>query len=102
MARGYPRGAGEGVLISLRVSPGAKKAGIKGMYGEKAIKLLVAAPPEKGRANNEAERFLAEAPGVAASRVEVIRGVSGRDKTVLARGASEERASRALNGLLGE
>lgn len=101
MARGYLRGTGEGVLISLRVSPGAKSTELKGVYGENALKLSVAAPPEKGRANSEAERFLAEALGVAASRVEVIRGGSGRDKTVIARGASEKRASRALDGLLG-
>ena len=71
------------------------------MYGDKAIKLSVAAPPEKGRANAEVERFLAEALGLAVSQVEVVRGGSGRDKTVLARGASEKQASRALDGLLG-
>lgn len=101
MSRGYLRGAGEEVWISLRVSAGAKNTGIKGMYGDKAIKLSVAAPPEKGRANAEVERFLAGALGLAVSQVEVVRGGSGRDKTVLARGASEKQASRALDGLLG-
>lgn len=99
VARGYLRGAGEGVLISLRVSPGARSTELKGLYGENALKLSVAAPPEKGRANAEAERFLAETLDVRSS--EVIRGDSGRDKTVLVHGVSEETVGRALEGLLG-
>ena len=101
VARGYLRASEEGVLISLHVSPGARSTELKGLYGEKAIKLSVAAPPEKGRANAEVERFPSGALGVAASRVEVLRGVSGRDKIVLARCASEEHAGRALDDLLG-
>lgn len=102
VARGYPRGTSEEFPISRRVSPGAKKTGVKGMYGERAVKLLVAAPLAKGHANAGAERFPAWAPKVAASRVEVIRGGSGRGKTVLARGASGERVSRALDVPPGE
>ena len=79
----------EGVLILLRVSPGARRSEIEGAYGEGALKLRVAAPPVDGKANAEAERLLAGALGVARSGVSVVRGAKGRDKTVLVRGASE-------------
>lgn len=87
--------------VYLRVSPGAKKTELKGVYGEWAVKLSVAAAPEKGRANAEVERCLAEAFGVTASRVEVVRGAASRDKVALVRGASEARMGRALDELLG-
>lgn len=88
--------------VALRVSPGAKKTGIKGTYGETALKLAVAAPPEKGRANAEVETLLAAVLGVAASQVEVVRGASSRDKVALVRGNSEKRVNEALEELLCE
>ena len=48
-----------GVYVKLRVSPGAKSTAVKGVYGESAIKLSVAAPPVEGKANAEVERYLA-------------------------------------------
>ncbi|WP_053058075.1 DUF167 domain-containing protein [Rubrobacter aplysinae] len=87
--------------ISLRVSPGAKKPGIKGFYGERAVKLSVAAPPEGGRANAEAERLLAAAFRVSDSGVEVIRGASSRDKVALVRDVSREQVYEALDNVLG-
>lgn len=101
MARGYLADSGDGVRITLRVSPGAKKSEIKGLYGERAIKLSVASAPEKGRANTEVERLLAEIVGVAPSEVEVVRGASGRDKVALVRGVPRERVGGSLQGLLG-
>lgn len=90
MARGYLGASAEGARVFPRVSPGPKKPGIKGLYGERELKLAVAA-----------ERFLAEAVSVTASQVETARGASGRDKVALVRGVSEGRAGRALDDLLG-
>lgn len=101
MAREYLVGSGEGVRISLRVSPDAKNSGIKGLYGDRMVKLSVTLPPEKGKANAEVEGLLAEVFGVGVSAVEVVRGASGRDKVALVRGVSLERALGALDGALG-
>lgn len=92
----------EGVRLSLKVSPGAKRSGIKGLYGGRAVKLSVASPPEKGRANAEVERLLAGPFGVGASEVEVVRAAAGRDKVAQVRGVSEGRIGEALDDLLGE
>ena len=100
MSRGFLVPTGDGVLIQLRVSPGAKRSSLDGAYGEDALKLRVAAPPVDGKANAEAERFLAEMLGVPRSEVAVVRGVSGRDKSVLVRGAAEGELREALSDQL--
>lgn len=100
MSRGFLVPTGDGVLIRLRVSPGAKRSSLDGAYGEDALKLRVAAPPVGGQANAEAERFLAKLLGVPRSEVAVVRGVSGRDKSVLVRGAAEGELGEALSDQL--
>ncbi|CAN5773063.1 hypothetical protein BH23ACT11_BH23ACT11_03310 [soil metagenome] len=45
-----------GTLLTLRVSPSAKKTGFVGLYGESALKLKVAAPPVDSKANVEVDR----------------------------------------------
>ena len=82
---------GEGALGRLRVSPNAKSTGLQGPYGEAALKLRVAAPPAGGKANAEVERFVARMTGAAPSTVRVVRGFSGRDKTVFVDGVGAER-----------
>jgi uncharacterized protein YggU (UPF0235/DUF167 family) len=70
------------------------------LYGEHVIKLFVASPPEKGRANAEIEGLLAEVFGVGVSAVAVVRGAPGRDKVALVRGVSLEQALDSLDGVL--
>ena len=85
--------------MGLRVSPGAKRTALKGFYGEAAVKLAVSAPPVDGKANAEAERFLAGILGVAPSRVSVVRGASSRDKSVLVRGVGADEVLDRLGPL---
>ena len=96
----FVRPAKGGAYLKIRVSPGAKSTVVKGLYGEGAIRLSVAVPPIDGRANTEAERYLATLIGVERSRVAVVKGASSRDKLVFVRdfGADELRAR--LNDLL--
>ncbi len=60
------------------------------------MKLKVAAPPRGGRANAEAERFLAELLGIPHPDVTVVRDASGRDKVVLVRGLEEDEVKKVL------
>ena len=89
-----------GVLVRLRVSPGAKSTGLQGTYGEEALGLRGAAPPVGGKASAEAERFLAGLVGAAPSEARVVRGLSARDKTVLVGGVDAARARRAITSQL--
>jgi uncharacterized protein len=87
---------GDDALVRLRVAPNAKTTGLQGPYGDTALKLRVAAPPVDGKANAEVERFVAERMGAAPSRVRVVRGLSGRDKTVFVDGVGVERVREVL------
>ncbi len=90
----------DGVYVKLRVSPGAKNTAVKGLYGEEAVKLSVAVPPANGKANREAERYLAALIGVERSRVTVAKGASSRDKLVFVRGAKAEAVREGVVGLV--
>jgi uncharacterized protein (TIGR00251 family) len=86
----------DGILLNLRVSPGARRSSVEGPYGKSVLKLKVAAPPLDGKANAAAVRLLAEFLGVPRSDVTVVRGASSRDKVVLVRGVGEEDIRKVL------
>ena len=86
--------------MRLRVSPGSKRSSVNGLYGEAAVRLSVAAPPVDGKANAEVEKFLSILLHVPKDDVCVVGGASGRDKTVLVRGARPEQVRVRLGALL--
>jgi uncharacterized protein len=97
----FVRPSKDGALLRLRVSPGSKRSSVNGLYGEARVpRLSVAAPPVDGKANAEVEKFLSKLLGVPKGDVCVIRGASGRDKTVLVRGARPEQVRTCLGVLL--
>lgn len=83
--------------LRIRVSPGARKTEIVGRQGE-AWKVRVAAPPERGRANDAVLKLLAERLRVPAAELSLVAGSSGRDKVVELRGLGAEEAGRRLEG----
>ena len=70
---------GEGRL-ALRVTPGARTEGIEIAEGRLLVK--VRAKPQGGAANAAVLTLLAQALGVAASRLQMLRGATARDKLV--------------------
>lgn len=89
------RAAPEGATLKVRVAPGARRERIVGVHGD-ALKVAVAAPPEKGRANDAVIRLLAKALGVPPAQVVVARGPGSRDKVLLFRGLSPEELRRRI------
>jgi uncharacterized protein YggU (UPF0235/DUF167 family) len=69
----------EGRLV-LRVTPGARGESIVVDGGRLLVK--VRAKPEDGKANDAVLALLAAALGVATSRLQLLRGATGRDKLV--------------------
>ena len=68
-----------GTRLRLRVKPGARKTAIVGVHGG-ALKIVVAAAPEKGRANRGVVKLLAEALGLPSSAVAITSGETSQDK----------------------
>jgi uncharacterized protein (TIGR00251 family) len=71
----------ESTRLRLRVVPGAANAGVVGRYGD-AWKVRVAAPPERGAANDAVVELLAHTLGVRAGDVRLVSGHGSRDKIV--------------------
>lgn len=76
--------------------PGAGQPGVVGRYGE-SWKLRVAAPPERGKANDAALELLAESLGLASSDLRLVSGHGSRDKTVEISGLTLDEAEKRLS-----
>jgi uncharacterized protein len=87
--------AGPSTLLRLRVSPRATGAHVVGRHGE-AWKVRVAAPPERGKANDAVLELLAEALRVPPTRLAPVTGARGRDKVVSVAGLTEDEVERRL------
>jgi uncharacterized protein YggU (UPF0235/DUF167 family) len=81
--------------IRVRLTPRAARDEIAGWRGDLLL-LRVTAPPVAGRANAAAERLLAGVIGVPKSRVRVVAGMRGREKTMAIEGMDREEALRRL------
>jgi uncharacterized protein YggU (UPF0235/DUF167 family) len=68
-------------LLSVRVHPAARRAGVEKL-GPREYKIHVTAPPEKGRANAEVLAALAAELGVPPSRLRLVGGAASRIKLV--------------------
>ncbi len=89
--------AGE-TRLKLRVSPGARRPGVSGRYGN-AWKVRVAAPPEDGRANEAVLRLVSDVLG---APVELVAGHASRDKVVAVSGVTLADAERLLSVAAGK
>jgi len=67
-----------GAEIAVRVTPKASRNKIE--PGEGVLRIYVTVVPEDGKANKAVIKLLANALGVAKSRLVLARGASGRDK----------------------
>ena len=69
------------VKIRVRVVPRAKKNRILGWQGD-ALRVHIAAPPIKGKANEALVKFLADEWGVSRASVKIIKGETAREKAL--------------------
>ena len=84
--------------FAVRVIPRAKVNEIAGMVGG-TLKVRIAAPPAKGKANEALVEFLAQALGVRKRQVEIVSGQRARNKTIRVRGLSEKEVRKRLRNL---
>jgi uncharacterized protein (TIGR00251 family) len=67
--------------LSIHAIPGARRTQAAGAYGT-ALRVRLAAPPANGKANAALLAWAAQAFGVTLRQVELLHGVSGRQKTL--------------------
>jgi uncharacterized protein (TIGR00251 family) len=85
------------MMLRLRVQPRASRDAIAG-FRDDVLAVRVSAPPVDGAANAAVTALLADALGVAPSRVRVVRGQRGRDKVVEVDGLTDAEARTRLEG----
>lgn len=66
--------------LALRVTPGARSESVE--LGQGVVLIKVRTKPQDGKANEAVLKLLAEALGIATSRLQLLRGATGRDKLV--------------------
>lgn len=71
----------QGYVLRLRVVPGARRTEVVGLLGDR-LKVRVAAPPEKGAANQELLAFLARELQLPKGSVSLTGGGQARTKVV--------------------
>ncbi len=84
-----------GVVLEILVQPRASRTRVLGEHDGR-LKIALAAPPVDGEANAALVEFLAGALGVKKVAVTILRGETGRRKTVRIGGIRATTASRDL------
>jgi len=84
-----------GAVLAVKVVPGASRQRIVGPLGER-LKVAVHKPPEKGEANKAVCALVADALGLRAADVQVLRGPTRPEKDLLVRGLGADEVRRRL------
>ena len=72
----------KGSALAVRVTPRASRNEVVELLDDGTIKIRIAAPPSDDEANETLIEFLSEILGVPKSRLDIVAGVTGRDKLI--------------------
>ncbi|HZP26822.1 MAG TPA: DUF167 domain-containing protein [Dehalococcoidia bacterium] len=82
--------------LTLRVTPAARRDEIGGWYGH-ALRVRVAAPAERDKANEAVVRLLAQVLEVDRARIRIARGATSRDKLIEIEGLEDAEIRQLLD-----
>lgn len=85
----------EKLRISVNVNPNAGQNKVVG-FQDGLLKVMIAAPPIKGKANQELLRFLSDLLGISKSNLAIEKGETSKKKTVAISGLSQSEVLRLL------
>ena len=87
-----------GVVVAVKVVPGASRDKVTGALGD-ALKVTTAAAAEKGKANAAVAKILAKALGVDRRNVKLVSGQTNPRKELRIAGASRAAVLDALRAV---
>ena len=85
------------VTLDIAVKPRSSREGVGPVQGDRLC-VAVNAPPVDGKANEAVVRVLAQTFKVARAAVAIVRGETGRKKTIRVTGISAAAVERAIAG----
>jgi uncharacterized protein (TIGR00251 family) len=88
-------------MLSVRVQPGAPRAGLKGWRADGALQLAVSAPPEDGKANRAVLELLADVLGIGVRALRVQRGAGSKSKWIEIEGLGGGEVRKRIDQALG-
>ncbi len=86
----------KGSALAIRVTPRASHNKVAEVLNDGTVKIHLAAPPVDGEANAKLIEFLAEVLSVPKSRIEIVAGLTGRDKLVSVLDMDVETAQKRI------
>ena len=91
----------KGSALAVRVTPRASRNEIVELLDDGTIKVRIASPPSDNEANDTLIEFLSEVLGVSRSRLDIVAGVTGRDKLIAVVDMDSETAHQRIVAHLG-
>ncbi len=85
----------EKLRISVHVNPNARQNKVVG-FQDGLLKVMIAAPPTRGKANQELLRFLSGLLRISKSNLAIEKGATSKKKTVAISGLSQSEVLRLL------
>jgi len=85
----------EQIRITVHVQPNANKNKVTG-FRDGVLQVRIAAPPIKGKANQELVKFLSSLLGISKGNLSIERGMTGQKKTIVVRGLGQDQIFRLL------
>lgn len=71
-----------GAALAVRVTPRASRDEITEIQSDGTVKVRLTAPPVDGDANKALVKFMAEVLGTTTNKIEIVAGLSGKDKLI--------------------
>ena len=70
------------LILSVRVSPNARRSGLEGIWNNTHLKIALTAPPVDGKANEALIDFLSDYFSIRKSAINIQSGQTGRQKVI--------------------
>lgn len=90
----------DGILLPVKVNPGARRNSITGQHAG-SLKVSVCQAPEKGKANNAVAAVLAAELDLKPNQIVLISGPASQQKTFLVTGIDRVTLEQRLGAALG-
>jgi uncharacterized protein (TIGR00251 family) len=75
-----------GSALAVRIIPRSPRNEVAGILDDGTVKIRLTSPPVDGKANRALIKFLAGLLDVKASQVEIVAGMTGRNKLIVING----------------
>lgn len=85
-----------GSALAVRVTPRASRNEITEIQSDGTVKVRLTAIPVEGEANEALVNFLAEVLGVAPTKLDIVAGMSGKDKLIAVIGMDKDEVHSRL------